>query len=370
MKLSTFAFMAAIAISSLVPGRAISHPNPRNNYTYSFRSLGTNPNQPDCRGISPSPCGGPWKYTYNGKTCSCTGTSACDRACQQSCSSWSFTGNKNNQNFCNVNNVPELRYFAAATTRTTATSAVWYNHAQAEHDRKKNYWVIHGCDGAGVQVGDCLGGTGYIEQFGPHADYTTADGRWDGTNRYDSGYNPFPNDHYMKDHAPNVYQHPGTKILHKWYWAGMWVQGGADNKWPDQFKNWWPVMKQKGVKDIIDITAHSSDNEIFAVMYPWVCNLGSQNLGWFWNTKTLDKVFYNTDYTKCYYDNEPYDRKHWSSTSIPPVFRIYKFVFDKCHKYLKVYRIYEKTYEGGDKIQDSLGGPPDFTLSYLEAPPW
>jgi hypothetical protein len=31
-----------------------------------------------------------------------------------------------------------------------------------------NYWVFHGCDGAGL-MNDCMGGTTYVEQFGPYS---------------------------------------------------------------------------------------------------------------------------------------------------------------------------------------------------------
>merc|ERR1712107_585157 len=99
-----------------------------------------------------------------------------------------------------------------------ATATAWYDGSS------DNFWVFHGCDGAGLQMGDCGGGTYYIEQFGPS-----------------SGASPpfaWPPAHSDSDYStshqrPEAFMHPGSFRKYQWYNAGMWTNCYA-SQWPDE----------------------------------------------------------------------------------------------------------------------------------------
>jgi len=232
--------------------------------------------------------------------------------------------------------------------------AVWYDDSQADDDPNKSYWIVHGCDGSGVQIGDCGGGTGYIEQIGQYSPtYADSDnGGWNGNVvniENDTG------DTNMNEHVITVFQHPGTNKVYDWMWAGMWTPGGSN--WPEEEKPWWNMQ---GIQDTSQL---KPDDSIFFSLYPWICQLGDQDLSWYQNAggagKQLDPIYgtdcdtggWCSDYSKCYYDNEPYSNNHSDSTSIPPRARHYKFV-NNGDGTLTGWMMYEKTYEGGDQTLD------------------
>jgi len=330
----------------------------------------------------------------NGSAC---GGGSGDPTTQASCTPWPFRGPKGTDNqfqeFCNGEDVG---YFAASyLTGSTDSYGVWYDDSQPDNDPNKNYWVIHGCDGAGIQVGDCMGGQALVEQIGPYSS-TYADastGAWNGkavplNNEY--------SDDNMNDHISTVFEHPGTNKVYDWMWAGMWTNG--EGTWPDKIKPWWNVWQKQGVADIADL---GPDKSIFFSVYPWVCNLGSQDLAWYWDAggagKAMDPIYGTdcasggacNDYAKCYYDNEPYSNNHWDSNSVPPIARFYKFV-NNGDDTITGWMMYEKTYEGGNQIfdytnnncmngcddsckannKDSTGAPVCFNLKRLSAIPW
>mmetsp|Transcript_12560 Transcript_12560/g.12327 ORF Transcript_12560/g.12327 Transcript_12560/m.12327 type:complete len:146 (+) Transcript_12560:642-1079(+) len=105
-----------------------------------------------------------------------------------------------------------------------------------------------------------------------------------------------------------------------------------------------------------------SDDEIFFSLYPWICQLGDQDLSWYQNAggagKQLDPIYgtdcdtggWCSDYSKCYYDNEPYSNIH-DDASLPPRSRHYKFSNNYDGSFTG-WLMYEKTWEGGSDTQN------------------
>mmetsp|Transcript_57864 Transcript_57864/g.62516 ORF Transcript_57864/g.62516 Transcript_57864/m.62516 type:complete len:270 (+) Transcript_57864:137-946(+) len=142
-----------------------------------------------------------------------------------SCTPFPFrgpTGSQSpSQDFCNSDAVQNYAGADWKTGKDASDSfAVWY-------DGGENYWIIHGCDGSGIQAGDCQGGTGYIEQIGPYSSYyaDNTNGVWNGNvvNLDDDTGDP-----YMGSHVETVFQHPGTNKVYTWAAAGMWTTGGSE----------------------------------------------------------------------------------------------------------------------------------------------
>ena len=234
-----------------------------------------------------------------------------------------------------------------------------------------NYWVIHGCDGAGL-MNDNLGQNFYIEQFFVY-------GSTDPTSQ-PLGYTVISQEQQSQPtvdcskadillcwlyHQPSVFTHPGTSIVYSKYNAGMWTNG-AD--WPDKaagkiwMKNmlgsnialptpaamkWKPTPGSSSEPEAALLWPEGmNDNtppaaEAFAIMYPWVCNgpFKTEDYSAFWgvdeNWGKGNSVPFGKDskYINCYYDNEPWDTAtvstgydpHNKSDQPPPVWSAYKF---------------------------------------------
>ena len=112
----------------------------------------------------------------------------------------------------------------------------WYATDQDDDAEDKNYWVFHGCDGAGLSefdvihfihyifnephsthdlifrgtVDDCMGGTGYVEQFGTYSDEAVPLSLHECSDGWES-------------HCTQPFVHPGTGNVYSWYYAGQWT---------------------------------------------------------------------------------------------------------------------------------------------------
>mmetsp|Transcript_18485 Transcript_18485/g.33971 ORF Transcript_18485/g.33971 Transcript_18485/m.33971 type:complete len:319 (+) Transcript_18485:187-1143(+) len=224
----------------------------------------------------------------------------------------------------------------------------WYATDQDDDAEEKNYWVFHGCDGAGL-MDDCMGGTGYVEQFGTYSDESVPLALHECSDGWES-------------HCTQPFVHPGTGNVYSWYYAGQWTWGGGN--WPDQSvgKPWWDNM---GLPDTWDLGYDEGTG--FVVMYPWVCNYWSGNdLGWLWGEH---KPYGDSTYqTKCYYDNEPWDNDHDHGTITPPIWTAYKFYSDGAT--LTGWKMAEKKMDSPDPIiYFNDPNNPSFTLEGM-SPPW
>lgn len=127
---------------------------------------------------------------------------------------------------------------------------VWWSKDRSQ-GCNNNYWVIHGCDHAGLQVGDCMGDVLYIEQLGEYTDpgggTTCYEGPWP-----DYGWSSHPGQDFPQAcdqsdpwtcHQRFFFEHPGTGYTYSWYMAGWWSYTG----WPDNTdagggKKWMDCM--------------------------------------------------------------------------------------------------------------------------------
>jgi len=230
------------------------------------------------------------------------------------------------------------------------------------NDPKPNYWVFHGCDGAGL-MDDCMGGTAYIEQFGQYSSDSTPLTRRTCDNGWES-------------HCPQPFVHPGTGEVYEWYNAGMWTWGGGN--WPDQVANkpWW---KNMGLLDTDELD--NGPGTAFAIMYPWVCGTtGGEDVAWLWGSAESwrNRLPFGdeTDDTKCYYDNEPWDvgttpNAHWTSTLIPPIWQAYKFYYDDKTQKVKGWLLAEKKADSPTpELYYLHNESQEFELNSDGSPPW
>lgn len=122
-------------------------------------------------------------------------------------------------------------------------ASVW--QAQGADD----FWVFHGCDGAGVMQ-DCFGGNSLVEHYLGKADAVTEPNRCDfqptdcfNPNNYDACWCP---------HTRSSFVHPGTSGKYwvdfgQYSWCSETTDGSWDGQWPDQMadganaKQWWPT---------------------------------------------------------------------------------------------------------------------------------
>ena len=216
-----------------------------------------------------------------------------------------------------------------------------------------NYWVFHGCDGAGL-MDDCMGGSTYVEQFGPYSNEQLpltlheCSGGWE-------------------SHCTQPFAHPGTDKVYDWYNAGQLTYAGG--KWPDQTvpKPWWDNM---GLPDT-DQLGGNDPGVAFVVLYPWVCGYNDpsqEDVSWLWgNHKPYGDKTYET---KCWYDNEPWDNDHFHGTTIPPIWQAYKFYYDDASNTISGWMLAEKTSDHKEPFYYYQNNPDPFVLQAVGSPPW
>lgn len=252
--------------------------------------------------------------------------------------------------------------FNLAYNPTTKNEAlVW------QADDASDFWVFHGCDGAGL-MNDGSGDSFYLEHFmGTQAPRAP----WD-CSRYRAGdcQSPWTMDACWCQHWESPFVHPGTSQTYQ-YWAGMWTTAGSE--WPDQLakKPWFQALVDSGLKST---TAYGHDPAdaatAFVIMYPWVCNGPWAGADWseYWgNDGNWQKGLpfgSLTSSVNCYYDNEPFDivnkvqggyDPHSQSTMVPPQFRVYKFVKRRPQdEYIHGWILGEKEQQGG-QFRDTTG---------------
>ena len=203
---------------------------------------------------------------------------------------------------------------------------------------------------------DCMGGTTYVEQFGPPSNEQLPLTIHQCSNGWES-------------HCSQPFVHPGTNKVYEWYNAGQLTYG--QGQWPDEVANkpWWHNM---GLPDTDQLG--NGPGTAFVIMYPWVCvNWNDQSLYWLWGLHEPygDKT-YRTEYTKCYYDNEPWDNDHWHGTTIPPIWQAYKFYYNDSTQVITGWKLAEKFSDHPDPVYyySTATGSPEFELRGVGSPPW
>lgn len=255
-------------------------------------------------------------------------------------------------------------HFANATTVDWCDTSQIYNFAgregkamawvdNSQDAANQNFWVFHGCDGAGLMMGDCLGDSYAVEQLGPFS--TLA--------------HPLPlpadcaksSDPWCPHTRPAAYQHPGTGRSYEWLNGGMWTVGAPGVRWPDQTagKPWWDNM---GLPSIEQLGVAPEGEVGYVVMFPWVADYSpSQDWSWFWGD--LRPFGEATKHVKAYYDNEPWDNDHWHGTTVPPVWQAYKFWKNNAAQQIWGWKVGEKTADKPDSVIYS--DPPVFKLDWV-----
>jgi len=202
----------------------------------------------------------------------------------------------------------------------------------------RDYFVFHGCDGAGLQS-DCFGDIKYAEHIvGLHENdyYNIHDGKnLNGDdNPPNGGYGICndPNDNYGRTYCKFV--HPGTMTYHQEYFGGFHSEcnGFENTNMGDDgalcitkydFKSTFSGPWKKGNLDkkVLNIPndyfggqhpfADEAGYRFSFMMYPWRCNNGGSGVASLFSYPSI----YQNGY-ECYVDNEPDD-------SAPPHIEFY-----------------------------------------------
>ena len=145
--------------------------------------------------------------------------------------------------------------------RSSAGSAMW----KAEGHGVDDWWVFHGCDGAGL-MSDCMGGVQYLEHYidahkpvayDPEKDHYTLTWQLDPASRnpQNSNFNNMDGtsgcdgtdtshqgvQNCWKRHLRSLHTHPGTGRADNLD-SGMW----DPSTWKEQGKPWWRYMIPAG----------------------------------------------------------------------------------------------------------------------------
>jgi len=278
----------------------------------------------------------------------CGGTS--DPNTELSCSPFNYRPWTTNNNFKRANNGKDPQYCTDSDVVNTLaggpfnTTRAWMFFKDNRGSRDSNYWVFHGCDGAGIMP-DCKGDIFYVERiFERSQDQSTV---WcQGTN---GGSNitlsqvPQHAHENGADRRQCQFKHPGTGTVYKNYEAGVWgwnltsirddMVASAAAK--EEGREWGYNVQSivQGVKTPFGSPA------IVMVTYPWVCTgAGGKDdpTGLFTNPRTPG--------AKCYWDNEPLtDGK--GGNGYPPQIQVYwmKLGKDGAKDFLTVYGYYLDT---------------------------
>lgn len=137
---------------------------------------------------------------------------------EMSCSPYKyrpFTYNYQNPNSCD-GDIFDILTYGGDKARP------WAHFTNSQWDTD-DYWVFHGCDGAGLQP-DCLGDVKYVEHFQGHV----AGGGGPTTLDQECTHNP---DNDQRNYCKFV--HPGTFTTYNNYESGWWNDGNAGGAAPN-----------------------------------------------------------------------------------------------------------------------------------------
>ena len=163
-----------------------------------------------------------------------------------------------------------------------------------------NYWVFHGCDGAGIMP-DCVGDVLFVERF-----YSWSQ---DQSNVWCQGGITInqvasrTNDQNSNRRQCN-FKHPGTGHIYKNYEAGVWQWGDRSTQinldiFLSAATGGWSQKAENAVRAIENPFSSSGGTVLYMMTFPWVCT----GIG---NSDATNGLFTqtNTPGVKCYWDNE------------------------------------------------------------------
>jgi len=181
-----------------------------------------------------------------------------------------------------------------------------------------NYFVIHSCDGSGIQT-DCMGDTWYVELFGPPegSDYCLANDGSAGRG-FDCDSSDGSDDSLVHcQHQKCTFSHPLTNNNYQYYSCGWWGIGsygqGLNGQTVTGAESW--MNGQDGLRDANscdggDLSQCNNWNTYF-FLYAWTCHQDdpSKNTDWFTQVSGRN----------CYCDNEPWTNgMHGDPNADPP----------------------------------------------------
>ena len=280
-----------------------------------------------------------------------------------SCSPFNYRPWTTNNNFKLQNNGSDPTYCTQSNVVNQLaggpfnTTRAWMYFKDDQGSRDNNYWVFHGCDGAGIMP-DCKGDIFYVERiFERSEDQSTV---WcqgtEGLPNITLGQVPQHAHENGAGRRQCQFKHPGTGTVYKNYEAGVWgwnlttirddMVGSAAAKL--QGREWG-----KGVKGLVQgiTTPFNGQPAIVMVTFPWVCtgaNSNEDQTGLFTNPRTPG--------AKCYWDNEPLTDGQ-GQNGYPPQIQVYWMQLgnDSGKEYLTVYGYYLDN-NGGPNIKRMNNG--------------
>lgn len=189
---------------------------------------------------------------------------------------------------------------------------------EKDNPNPSNYFVIHGCDGSGIQT-DCMGDTWYVELFGPldDNDHCSANDGGDGWG-FDCEVSSGSEDDLVHcQHQKCTFRHPMTNRNYQYYSCGWWGIGSYGESLNGQTvigaESW--MNGQAGLRDANscddgDLSKCNHWNAYF-FLYAWTCHKDdtSKNTDWFTGVSGRN----------CYCDNEPWSiGMHGKPDADPP----------------------------------------------------
>jgi hypothetical protein len=248
------------------------------------------------------------------------------------CSPWpgKRTVHPNATNSPRMCDTKQIQNFAGGDGKAMA----WVDNSQ--HAANRNFWVFHGCDGAGLRMTDCLGDSLYVEQLGPSTmpPLPVPDFCYEGSDPWCT-------------HKRTAFMHPGLGRSYEWLNAGQWTVGEKGGRWPDQLakKSWW---KNMGLDSIDHFGTWPEGEVAYVIMFPWVAEYTPlEDWSWFWSSPQQPYGLATTKYVKAHYDNEPWNNDH---TTVPPVWQAFKFWKDNDAQQIHGWMVGEKTADKADPV--------------------
>ncbi|WP_156487671.1 hypothetical protein [Synechococcus sp. MIT S9509] len=165
---------------------------------------------------------------------------------------------------------------------------------------RKDYWVFHNCDGAGIQP-DCLGDIKYIERFdGPPT-----------SPECESSGSSSP---HGRNHCTFTHPNSGTTFGVQRYWAGWYsdgntvISGAVCGAGPEQNQRKWNKSVCQKIQDLHQVNPYANVKGVLKTfnfaLYPWVCEADSSMPNTNFTSPTMDTFGVKSGW-KCYADNEP-----------------------------------------------------------------
>lgn len=205
----------------------------------------------------------------------------------------------------NLDQTPPLKPVCGGTPYEEIVAGAQWNMgartwASFPKEGRKDYWVFHNCDGAGIQP-DCLGDIKYIERFeGPPT-----------SPKCEKSGSSSP---HGRNHCTFTHPNSGTTFGVQRYWAGWYsdgntvISGSVCGAGPEQNQRKWNASVCQKIKKIHQVNPYENVKGVLMTfnfaLYPWVCEADSSMPNTNFTSPTMDTFGVKSGW-KCYADNEP-----------------------------------------------------------------